>query len=650
MKISTKNILIPLLLILSTFIFISGCAYFNMYYNAKEHFNKAEKVRIQQNKIDRKGYEDSIKELSKILEFYPDHELVDDALLMMGKCYYRKSNYSKAKRKYQELISNFKDSELVAKAKLGIAEVEIAKKNFEEADMMIKEIGKGEIGEDSYEVKRLFADLSIALGDSTIAMERYLEASKKSNTETEELENLKIAADLAAEIRAYSKAAELYQSIFEKSSTRKDLFDYKLKFGQMIQNQDYIDSAIVIYNELINNEEYAVYSLEAEVILARLFFSKNEFAKTYEQLEEILRINDKTKENEKILAEVAFYLGEYFLKVDRDLVTSKMFFDSVTYFYKDSKDDLIKKTNYKKKVIKKYDSLRTFFYNYPFLKDSLSEKLISIKEEISELNNIEDTLRFRNKSSGKKDIELQLSKMEKKFIFANFSLAELFRYDLDYIDSSVVYLEKVKNMKKYPHMASRAYLIEAYIYKDIYEDKAIFENYLDSVFMMYPSTKVSNHIREIRGIEKVIVIEDTASYLYNKASQDFLDSNYAEAFIKYLDIVDRFSESSIAPKVLKSAAILQEDYIGDTKLEKELAKKEAKKIYKRLSLDYEKSIEARFAQKKLRDPEESTVAANNNSGEVAKEKEEVTSNKDSKTDKKNLSTQDRWYLMDRRNE
>ena len=608
-----------------------------MYYNAKEHFDKAEKMRIKQNKIDRKGYDDSLKELSKILEFYPDHELVDDALLMMGKCYFRKKNYSKSERKYRELISNFKNSELVPKAKLGLAEVEIAKKNFEAADLMIKEIGKGKIGEESYEVKRLFADLSLALGDSSLAILRYIEASERASNDEEELENLKIAADVAAETKDYFKAAEYYDSIFEKSSKRKELFTYRLKYGEMIQKQNYIDSAIVIFNELISNEEYALYSLEAEVILSRLYFEQKEYKKTYKQLEEILRVNEKTKENSKILAEVSFYLGEYFLKVDRDLVTSKMFYDSVTFFFKDRKDDLIKKTMFKKKVIKKYDSLRTFFYNFPFEKDTLIDNVVELKEDLSELNNIEDTLLFRNKSKKLKNIEKRLKKLDKKYIFANYSLAEIFRYDLNYVDSSVVYFNKVKNIAKYPHMASRAYLIEDYIHKDIYDDNKKFETYLDSIFNLYPYTKVSNHIRELRGLKKVTVIEDTAAYLYNKASQSFLDSNFVDAYDTYMNIVDRYSESDIAPKVLKSAAILQEDYLKNKDL--------AKELYARLSKDYEKTIESKFAKQKLRKPDDTTTTVAKKDDGESKKLEDDKKKKDKK-----LSTQDKWYLMDRRNE
>ena len=628
MKILSKNITIPLLL-LSTFIFISSCAYFNMFYNAKEHFNKAEKMRIKENKIDRKGYDNSLKELSKILEFYPDHELVDDALLMMGKCYYRKSSYSKAKRKYQELISNFKDSELVPKAKLGIAEVEIAKKNFEEADIMIKEIGKGEIGEESYDVKRLFAELSLALGDTTLAMERYFEASKKSNSEIEELTNLKIAADLAADTRNYVRAAELYQVIFEKSLIRKDLFTSRFNYGKMIHKQKYLDSAIVIYNELISNEEYANYSLEVEVVLSRLYFEQKEYEKSYTQLEEMLRVNEKTKENEKILAEASFYLGEYFLEVKRDFITAKLFYDSVGFFYKDKKNEIIKKTDKKKKIIKKHDELRSFFYDYPTLKDSLAENITELSNELSELNNIEDTLKFNKKSKELKDIEKKLKGMKKDLIFSKFALGELFLYDLDFPDSSIVYFNKVKNEHTYPHMASRAYLLEAYVYKDIYDDNIKFKTYIDSIFMLYPHTKVSNHIREMRGLEKVIVIEDTATFLYNKASESFLDSNFVEAYNSYMDIVNKFGDSDISSKVLKSAAILQEDYIKNKEL--------AKELYQRLKKDYARSIEAKFASKKLRKPNEIKITTKDDDEKKIEEE-------------KKMSTQDKWYLMDRRNE
>lgn len=122
-------------------ILISGCAYFNTFYNAKRKFSEAENDNrnrptpaqsqspaqpqspgspprggIQRDVRSPEKYRKVIETCSKLLEFYPKSRWVDDALYLMGVSYYRLGELDRADRKFTELVTIFPKSEHVAEA------------------------------------------------------------------------------------------------------------------------------------------------------------------------------------------------------------------------------------------------------------------------------------------------------------------------------------------------------------------------------------------------------------------------------------------------------------------------------------------------------------------------------------------------------
>ncbi|HHE46602.1 MAG TPA: outer membrane protein assembly factor BamD, partial [Bacteroidetes bacterium] len=100
---------------------LSGCAYYNYFYNAKKYYNEAEKSRITGNEDRAKaggrrsssGYDKCIESAGRMLEYHPNSRWEDDALLLLAKAYYRVENYRKSIKKVNELIQKYPDSELV---------------------------------------------------------------------------------------------------------------------------------------------------------------------------------------------------------------------------------------------------------------------------------------------------------------------------------------------------------------------------------------------------------------------------------------------------------------------------------------------------------------------------------------------------------
>ena len=108
-----------IVLFLATVALTGGCAYFNLFYNAKDSFEEAERIgrdvdpRNQPTSQQRQQYSRAIRKCRTLLDEYPESDLVDDALFLMGKAHLRLKEYSDAIRNFDNVLVNFPNSEFV---------------------------------------------------------------------------------------------------------------------------------------------------------------------------------------------------------------------------------------------------------------------------------------------------------------------------------------------------------------------------------------------------------------------------------------------------------------------------------------------------------------------------------------------------------
>jgi tetratricopeptide (TPR) repeat protein len=592
---------------------LSSCAYFNMYFNAKKSFNDAEDKRKINNKIDKVLYENSIKELSKILEFYPNSKWVDDALLMMGQSYYRQEKYDKAKRKYVEILTNYPNSDLRNKTKVLLAEVEIAMNNYDAASELIETIKISDIDIDPLDLKKLNAELSLSLKDTTKALNLYLEAVNESQSPGEKIIFLEKASLLAEEVKDYKSSAKIYKQLINNVESREKKFKYTLKYSNALEKKGYTDSALVIIENILSNEEYDEYSLEGDIKLGELYYSLGEYQKSYDKLDEILRTNKKNRDNGPFLSETAFYIGEYYFNYKKDLENAITMYDSAGYY--DRNNISYKEAAERKRTITEFQRMKKKIPALEVKVDSLNSKLSRIDKK---LEGLKDSVTFDKKSNlkiQKKTLTKDLSKQTKEMVKSKMLLAEKYLYDILLPDSAEVYLRSVSRFKGLPHISSKALLM---LFK---MDTIKYIGFPDSILNDYPNTLASNAIRKDRGLELITVIEDSAKFYFNIASDLFLDSLYVEAIDEYMIIANKFEDSPIAPKIMKAAALMAENYIID--LEK------AVDIYTELKQKYPRTPYSNFASTKL------TLDS---------------SQQRRQPKQKQKSEADRWYIMDRRND
>lgn len=125
-----------ILLLFSCFT-LSGCVYFNTFYNAKKSFKTAEKSRTSQNdpkaKGNRQEYQKAIEKALKVVENHPNSKWYDDALYVLGISYYYTDQYSKSERRMREILANYPNSKYVSEARLYSAKAKLMQKDYDDA-------------------------------------------------------------------------------------------------------------------------------------------------------------------------------------------------------------------------------------------------------------------------------------------------------------------------------------------------------------------------------------------------------------------------------------------------------------------------------------------------------------------------------------
>ncbi len=165
-------------LLLISFLFFSGCAYYNTFFNAKQRYNDAFK---KQNATKsetlpgdvQKNYRASIQKCWKLIDTYGDSsDWADDALLLIGKSHYNLTEYIKSERVLEQFNLKYYSSILIPESKLWLAKSKIALKKDDEALAILDKLFNTEISVD------IAGQVFYILGDLNYQREEYEKAIK----------------------------------------------------------------------------------------------------------------------------------------------------------------------------------------------------------------------------------------------------------------------------------------------------------------------------------------------------------------------------------------------------------------------------------------------------------------------------------------
>ncbi len=240
---------------------LCGCAYFNTFYRAKRYFAKAQRIE-EQSKSDRlspeaeKNYDLAIERSAKVIVEYGGgwRAGVDDALFLMGACYYGKREYQTAIDKFNELVLHYPASRHVPEALFYTGMCFQRMHNATTANRVFMGLLQEHPGfARRDEILYVAGEGLEAEGDRRGAVQQYqrlLAEFPKSRKREDALQKL---GDIYFEAGAFDSAYRAYDDLARVTRDDARYIDAQLDAGAALVRMGQFESALSIYARIMPN-------------------------------------------------------------------------------------------------------------------------------------------------------------------------------------------------------------------------------------------------------------------------------------------------------------------------------------------------------------------------------------------------------------
>ncbi len=224
-----------------------GCAYYNTFFNAQRDYTEA--MNQKENSPSKTApphlLDKCIERCGKVIKFYSNSKWLDDAILLMGKCYYEKSEYEKALTKFEELTTHFPRSSLVQEALYMSGQVYLRQEKWAAAITSFQRavlVG----GELSEECALRIAESHFMAGEFGEAIEAGRSFGATYPKSSFRSEALLVVGDALFETESHEEAIEAYGKVLALKPKRELLFRASLRIGDSYLKLNQVEKALEV--------------------------------------------------------------------------------------------------------------------------------------------------------------------------------------------------------------------------------------------------------------------------------------------------------------------------------------------------------------------------------------------------------------------
>jgi len=285
-------------LISAAIIFFPSCgvvdyvsAYFNTYYNAHKLFDDAETEVMTQldtrpggrNWLSPFGIqagtktklESVIEKCSKLLQYHPESSLVDDALLMIGKCYYYEDDNQQAMRKFNEIISQYPNGSRAMEARLLLSYTQYRMGARDEArktgEMVADLARKNDQPDILSRVCQVLGQLAVEDKDYPKATGYFEEAAQSGTNPEQRTSAWLMSAAMYQKMEKYPEAERAYLAAAQASNTYVGQYRGQLGALRMAEKQGRTDEALRGFRLLRADGKFKEFFGEIELEVANTY-------------------------------------------------------------------------------------------------------------------------------------------------------------------------------------------------------------------------------------------------------------------------------------------------------------------------------------------------------------------------------------------
>lgn len=548
-------------------------AYFNTYYNAKRAFDEAvEEIRknqpatLQTNLFAlpnvpaavRPKFSAVIEKCSKIIQFYPNSNLVDDALLLIGKSYYYLNEILPAQRKFSELLENFPRGELRFETKLMLAKTHYLAEKENDALEVLNGLITESLDENENDIaiagRMLQGQIYMDRNDFPRAVESY--------KRTLEISGDKVLLALAAYqlARSYELmdnselACQAYIQVLDFDPHFTLEFDARLRaailYSTMGKGQLSLNMLEDLQSELLTPEQRS--SIEFE--LGNSYRRAKEYEKAlfhYETVDSLYKRTDAS-------AKSSYQRGILFEKVFFDLQRAKVYYDKAKSEFPQSeitpsaikKSDIFGRYVSHRTELSKYDSL-LYAYLHPLLSDDHSGKLIDSVRKVGRNEIVQPesvtAAKIPKHMDSLKAKSIPIDTVHYRRSINQLALGILFFVDVERPDSSVYWLTAMLN--DYPNSKSTPQAL--YVLSEVYrsrDEQAKVDSLYDILLSRYPNSEYAANVRKIRGQLPKPSESDSAEVHYGNAMRIHDGGNAQQAIQEFRKVARKYRNHPVNAK------------------------------------------------------------------------------------------------------
>lgn len=519
-------------LLLTTLIFValSGCGvYYNTFYNAKKAFNEAEGERKstkpgQAERIRTNLYETAIDKSLKVVDNHPNSKYYDDAVYVLGVSYFYTKQYSKAERRFREILTNYPESDFARDSRLYLAKSMLQQEAEDEAMDLFAELFDSDIN------KTFKAEAAIALGNYQFERgnyklsNRYFIAIRDTlgNDIEKAIAQLRIADGLLAQWR-YADALGAYLQILGMNPTVDQ------KYHALLHSAE----AAYMLQRVDVGQDYLRTLAEDQLYFDSLAILQLEMADGYEWQDRL----DKAEELYKKVAEEA---PNSLHKARADLMLGLIY----QYDY----DDLTHAKEF-------YDAAVTANRNCEW-----GQQALQLSSDIGKLETFARTIKIDSTTS---------QDMIDEAAYTQFQLAELYWFKLSKPDTAMIEMQYVVDSFPTAYDAPKAMIAMAQMAWEMDEDSGRGDSILQEMVARYPQSDFLPEALELLGLTGTEADTGYAEFYFRKA-EDFLidEENLDSARAYYQIVVDQFPDSKYYLQARFAQIWMTEEYAspGDSSI------------------------------------------------------------------------------------
>ena len=310
---------------------ISGCAYFNTFYNAQNYYEEAEKIRLEKegkavpiSAMDKYGK--TIQKCQKVLSDFPESRFRIDAILLMSKARFYRQDYDLALDNLKIVVDKGSPAQAeeanywqaICKWKKGNAQTGI-----DELNQLLDESNSKDIRSKCF---LSLAEIAGELKDYDTALSYLEEGAKLTKERAQKGVIYGRLAEMAFNKENYDLARDAYENVIANSLSKEKIENAHLQILKILRIEKKYRSASRKIKGMLTDDKFNRIAGNLELELVQLYKVQGETSEIETRLESIVSDYPRTL----VSAEAYYLLGQVYTSEKWDLNKAKEFFDQVS--------------------------------------------------------------------------------------------------------------------------------------------------------------------------------------------------------------------------------------------------------------------------------------------------------------------------------